>query len=196
MINEKIFYNEMLVHTALSVHPEAKKVLVLGHNKEVLNEISKHKISADFCENDFITFATQAKNSVYDVILLDSEFSDQKDEFSSSFYAQIARILKDKGIFVTPGANPYLNLNSSYEAIKKLSNLFYIVMPFRCDMPSKTGGSLYFNFASKKYHPTADIILQKADLIDGLKYYSSDIHISSFALPPFIDKELRGAIKK
>ena len=37
-----------------------------------------------------------------------------------------------------------------------------------------------FIFASKKYHPTADCNLQRADLIDNLKFYNADVNYNQF----------------
>lgn len=49
--------------------------------------------------------------------------------------------------------------------------------------------------ASKEYHPTADVILQRADMIDGLSYYNCDVHVASFAMGNYIRKEYLGIIK-
>jgi spermidine synthase len=43
--------------------------------------------------------------------------------------------------------------------------------------------------ASRFYHPTADINLQRADLTDGFAYYNSDIAIAAFATPTQINNE-------
>lgn len=49
--------------------------------------------------------------------------------------------------------------------------------------------------ASKEYHPTADVILQRSDLIDGLEYYNCDIHIATFVMPNYIRSTYKGIIK-
>jgi len=64
------------------------------------------------------------------------------------------------------------------------------VMPYRFEMYMYPGCNWNFIMGSKLYHPTADMILQRADLIDGLKYYNSDIHKASFILPNYIKQEL------
>jgi spermidine synthase len=50
--------------------------------------------------------------------------------------------------------------------------------------------------ASRFYHPTADINLQRADLTDGFAYYNSDIAIAAFATPTQINNEYLGLIKR
>ena len=50
--------------------------------------------------------------------------------------------------------------------------------------------------ASKKYHPTADLNLQRADFLDDLEYYSSEIHIASFVFPAKQHKRFNRYCKK
>jgi len=50
--------------------------------------------------------------------------------------------------------------------------------------------------ASRFYHPTADINLQRADLTEGFAYYNSDIAIAAFSVPTFVYKEYLGIIKR
>ena len=50
--------------------------------------------------------------------------------------------------------------------------------------------------ASKKYHPTADLVLQRADLLDDLQYYSSEIHKAVFVFPAAEHKALTGIAKR
>ncbi len=62
-------------------------------------------------------------------------------------------------------------------------------------MPYHLGECNYAVLASKYYHPTADINLQRADLTDGFEVYNSDLHVASFALPTYIKKRYLGIIK-
>ena len=68
-------------------------------------------------------------------------------------------------------------------------------MPFRFEVSSENRELFTATFATKKYHPTADIILQKSDLLEGLEYYNSDIHKSSFILPNYLKESLKILIK-
>ena len=62
-------------------------------------------------------------------------------------------------------------------------------------MPFKFGHNTSI-IASKRYHPTADINLQRADLLDGLNYYSAEIHNASFVFPAGEHKALTGIAKR
>ena len=50
-------------------------------------------------------------------------------------------------------------------------------------------------FASKLYHPTADIQLQKADMLEDLLYYHANLHLSAFVLPKVVKSALLGVAK-
>lgn len=197
MIENENFYSEAVVHTALCVHPDPKKVLVLNAKEGFENEIKKHEdTKAVLVQGDSLSEIAKVENASFDVIFLVSDFDKEKDEFSVQFYAQVSRCLKDDGIFVTESVNPFLDIELKKEAIGNLSSFFSVTMPFRCDAPGSKEGFKYFNFASKKYHPTADIILQKADLIDDLTYYGAEVHIASFTLAKGVEKELTGIMKR
>ncbi|MEY4503752.1 MAG: spermidine synthase [Pseudomonadota bacterium] len=111
----------------------------------------------------------------YDVVILDSmplNLSDLKESMNK------------KGVLVCKIGNG--DIESAKEALKTLSSNFRIAMPFL---------NLGLAFASDFYHPTADIVLQKADLIDDLSVYNSDYHKASFALPTWQIKALLGIAK-
>jgi spermidine synthase len=216
--------NEMMAHVAVCTHREPKNVLILGGGiggsaKEVLRHsdlsvdlveideeivnVSKEyfKEYSEIWENrnlnlkiqNALVFIQDAKESSYDIVLLDAV--DEK-VFDFEFYAQIKRILKDDGLMVSQGGSWWVDMDSHKSMLKSIGNHFGIVMPYRYEMYSYEGTNWNYILASKKYHPTADIILQRADLIDGLNYYNSDIQLSSFTLPTYVDKELRGIAKK
>ena len=50
--------------------------------------------------------------------------------------------------------------------------------------------------ASKNYHPTADLNLQRADLLDGLDYYSAEIQMLHLYSPAAEHKALTGTLQK
>ncbi len=146
---------------------------------------------------DGVEFIANAKDKSYDIILVDS--TDDKNHssglFDLTFYAQANRVLKDDGLISVQGSSWFVAMDEHKKILKKMGSLFGIVMPYRYEMITYPGVNWNFILASKKYHPTADIILQRADLIEGLKYYNSDIQRASFALPTFVKKELLGIAK-
>ena len=51
-------------------------------------------------------------------------------------------------------------------------------------------------FASKKFHPQAQIILQVSDLLPDCKYYNTELHNASFIHPQYITKAITGIAKR
>ncbi|MBD3824817.1 MAG: spermidine synthase, partial [Epsilonproteobacteria bacterium] len=70
-----------------------------------------------------------------------------------------------------------------------LANYFKIIMPYNL------GNGETALLASKAYHPTADVILHRVDMLDGVNYYNCDIHPAAFAMPNYIRKEYLGIIR-
>ena len=70
-----------------------------------------------------------------------------------------------------------------------LGNYFKVIMPYRL------ANEETLLLASKGNHPTADINLHRADMLDGLEYYNTDIHPAAFAMPNYIRKTYLGIIR-
>ena len=220
---DEFIYHEMMAHTAINTHKEPKDVAILGGGDlGVAKEVLKHECiqtlkvinidsmvttvcneEFDWCSKvlddnrcevlyqDGVDFIKKASDKSLDIVIVDSEELLKSDEL----FDEISRVLKDDGLVVTQGKSYFLDLASHKELLKKVAKNFYIAMPYRYEMLCYEGGVYSFILASKKYHPTADINLQRADLMDGLKYYNSDIHIASFAKPTYIHRELLGVAK-
>ncbi|MRJ02553.1 MAG: polyamine aminopropyltransferase [Epsilonproteobacteria bacterium] len=141
---------------------------------------------------DGIEFVKRADSGSYDIVLVDSTDPEGPAEglFNREFYAHVFRILKDDGMVVAQGESWWIDMPLHKEIMGVIGQFFKIVMPYRFEMYSYPGCNWNFILGSKRYHPTADIILQRADLIDGLRYYNSDIHKASFILPNYVKKEL------
>jgi spermidine synthase len=175
-------YPEMMIHTPLCTNKDPKNILILTQDgKKFENEVKKHiDISSKVIEPTLNAIGKIADKSV-DVVVVDA----QSD---NALLAHINRVLKDDGQVVLN--HPSLdNTKENKDLMKTLANYFKIIMPYNVDY-SKTA-----LFCSKEYHPTADIILQRSDMLDNLNYYNCDIHIAAFAMPNYIRKEYLGIIK-
>ena len=175
-------YNEMMVHVPLCTSKEAKDILVISNTPEVLSaEIARHKESSLTTINCSLNEISSLGDDSFDVII--SEMSGDE-----AFFSHINRVLKKDGQFVT--THPSLDDTDANKSLMKiLGKYFKIIMPYSVQ------GAKTALLASKEYHPTADVILQRADMIDGLSYYNSDVHVASFAMGNYIRKEYLGIIK-
>ncbi|MFA6760515.1 MAG: spermidine synthase [Sulfuricurvum sp.] len=177
----KFIQNEMLIHTALCTNKDPKRVLIISKDASKLEkEVQKHKGVA--CTS--IDPSLEALSSVdagFDVIISDLGISE-------AMLAHTNRVLNSDALLVLNNLN-LDDVSSNKEMLSLLAKSFKIIMPFYI------GGEKTALLASKEYHPTADIILHRADLLDGLEYYNSDLHRAAFAVGNYIRKEYLGYFK-
>jgi len=176
MLNQDIINAEMLTHVALCTHKEPKDVFVLGSHDYINNEIARHNgLHVDLCNN--VSCIESAKDSSFDVIIVNSDRYNEP-----TFVVQVNRVLRQDGLVV-------IKTNDDVKTtLVNFGSLFGIVMTYKAENKRMI-------MATKKYHPTADTILQRADLIEGLSYYNKEVHLASFALPVYLSKELSGIQK-
>ena len=179
---KEFIYSEMMVHVPLCTSKNPKNILILSDSADAMaKEIEKHdniNYKVIGCDLDALRDETDAS---YDVVI--SEIPED-----SVTLAHINRVLTEDGLLVT--THPALDeVQANKSMMKVLANYFKIIMPY-----SLGNGSTAL-LASKEYHPTADIILQRSDMLDDLSYYNCDIHIASFAMGNYIRKQYLGIIK-
>ena len=178
-------YPEMMVHVGLCTHKLPTSVVLASSNPASLQaELARYKASnVTLINADTLLegFRDTLDNSV-DVVLLDTLCND------TVVLAHVNRILKDDGVLVMQHAH-LDNIESNTALMDTLSNYFIIIMPYHLE----DGTTLLL--CSKKYHPTADVILQRSDLLEGHQYYNCDIHIAAFAMPQYVRKNYLGVIK-
>lgn len=133
------------------------------------------------------------KQNEYDLIIVDSTdpFGPGEGLFTKEFYGNCFKALKEDGILVNQHENPYYSTYamSMNRAHKRIKELFPICRVYQAHIPTYPSGHWLFGFASKKYDPLD--INEKTWNELGLKtkYYNTDIHKGSFALPSYV-KEL------
>ncbi|MDO8455007.1 MAG: spermidine synthase [Sulfurimonas sp.] len=179
---KSFIYPEMMVHVALCTNKVPENVLIISNNAELLmDEMKKYgEVSSKVigCSMDELREEADAS---YDVVISEM-YGD------NVVLAHINRILKADGQLVINN-KPLEDVDSNKVLMQDLANYFKIIMPYNL------GNDNSAILASKEYHPTADIILQRADMLDNLNYYNTEIHLASFAMPNYIRKEYLGIIK-
>ena len=176
---------EMMTHVALCTHKNPRAIMVVSDQNDLLKgELARYRdIESNFTNtNDILdTFRNGADKSV-DVLLLDTLSDD------SAVYAHVNRLLKDDGLMVCK--HPDLDdVAANTKLMQILGNYFKIIMPYY------DGNGATLLLCSKEYHPTADLILQRSDLLEGQQFYNCDVHIGVFAMPQYIRKNYLGIIR-
>lgn len=178
-------YPEMMVHVALCTHKFPASVVLLSNDPVLLEgEVKRHRdVSAKtLSAADVLESLRNTADKSADVILLDAQCTD------SAALAHVNRVLKEDGLMVCK--HPDLDdVDANKQLMQILGNYFKIIMPYY----DGTGSTLLL--CSKEYHPTADVILQRSDLLEGHQFYNCDVHIGVFAMPQYIHKNYLGVIR-
>lgn len=176
---------EMMIHIPLCTHKDPKNLLIASNTPDPLKqELARYRnmdavvIGASSLLDDL---RGQADNSM-DVVILDAQSSD------AAVAAHLNRIIKEDGLAVM--RHPSLDdTDANKQLLQILGNYFKIIMPYRLE----DGTTLLL--CSKGYHPTADLILQRSDLLEGHQYYNCDVHIAAFAMPQYVRKNYLGLLR-
>ncbi|MGL4560667.1 MAG: polyamine aminopropyltransferase [Brevinema sp.] len=144
---------------------------------------------------DGVKFVEESADHSYDLIIVDSTepISVGEGLFSTEFYKNCHRILADHGILINQHESPYYDFfaKAMKKAHDKLKNIFPISKVYQLYVPTYPSGHWLFGFASKHIDPIDDHQPEKWEQF-GLKtkYYNSDIHKASFALPTYVKEML------
>jgi len=188
---------EMITHVPINTHIEPKRVLVINGGKRVQKELDKYNFIEEVVHIDEMDAINKLKNlgpKKFDVaIVYTPNYTNNKE-----FWIELTKLLDNRGVVAISMSNIITLVDEAKKELKVAGAIYPIVMPYRYEkgVEDKKIYSEYLMLASRFYHPTADINLQRADLTDGYAYYNSDIAIASFAVPTFIYKEYLGIIKR
>lgn len=178
-------YPEMMVHVSMCTHKNPHAVLVASQNSEPLQaELGRYRNieSQVISSDDLLGSLRDSADKSIDVAMIDAVNSD------SAVLAHLNRVLKDDALAVM--AHPNLDdVEANIQLMQILGNYFKIIMPYHLE----DGSTLLL--CSKEYHPTADLILQRSDLLEGHQYYNCDVHIAAFAMPQYVRKNYLGIIR-
>lgn len=176
-------FNEMMVHLPLCTHKEATKVLIVGSNNEDMKaQAAKHNKVSNIEFGDTSIITSKSEKNIDVIILTDVKI----DEL---LLANISLILKEDGLIAFPSKAFSRDEDQLFADLKLVGSKFWIAMPFKFGHNTSI-------LASRRYHPTADINLQRADLLDDLNYYSAEIHNASFVFPAAEHRALTGIAKR
>ena len=139
---------------------------------------------------DGIKFIEDKENE-YDLIIVDSTDPIGPGEglFTTEFYNNCYKALTKDGILVNQSESPYYDrdIREFKRAYSKIKKTFPIAKIYQFHMPTYPSGHWLFGFASKSIDPVENDNIEKWNEL-GLKtkYYNTNIHRGSFALPNFV----------
>jgi spermidine synthase len=144
---------------------------------------------------DGVKFVRKQEDA-YDLIIVDSTdpFGPGEGLFTREFYGSCCKALREDGILVNQHESPFYpdDAAAMQRAHKRIVESFPISRVYQAHIPTYPSGHWLFGFASKKYHPTADLRAVEWNLL-GLRtdYYNTKLHLGCFALPTYVERMLR-----
>ena len=187
-------------------HENVKKVTMVEIDNEVIEACKKHlpeiacaldNPKLELIVADGISFVKNAPDNFYDVIIVDGSdpVGPAQGLFSVEFYKNCYRALKDDGILVSQGESPKFNEKVFVELNSTLKNIFgsdntkislFFVPTYPTGMWSFQYGikNSKHNYQLEKI--TNNIVIDEFVAKQNLRYYNSQVHLGSFALPNFV----------
>jgi spermidine synthase len=147
---------------------------------------------------DGIEYVARAPDASFDVIIVDSTDPIGVGEvlFTDSFYEQCARILSARGVIVNQCGVPFMQADELAVTSRRRRKFFPYVGAYVAAVPTYVGGFMTLGYASKQTGfgtLSREQVSARADVagISGkTQYWSPDIHVGAFHLPPYIAKHL------
>lgn len=148
-----------------------------------------------FYFEDGLKFIRKLDNC-YDLIIVDSTdpFGPGEGLFSKEFYGNCFKALREDGIMVNQHESPFYpeDAKAMQRAHKRIVESFPISRVYQAHIPTYSSGHWLFGFASKRYHPIANL---RENYWNGLgietKYYNTKLHQGAFSLPNYAWEILR-----
>jgi len=138
---------------------------------------------------DGLRFVRGAK-AEYDLIIVDSTdpFGPGEGLFTREFYGNCSKALRDCGILVNQHESPFYanDAKACQRAHRRIAASFPLSMVYQAHVPTYPSGHWLFGFASKGLHPIQNLDTNWNNLGLHTKYYNTDIHKGSFALPNYV----------
>ena len=218
MLTEKdeFIYHEMITHVPMAVHPDVKKVLVIGGGDggvvrelikydtvEQIDVVEMDQLLAGSLNDSRVTIYNEdglrfirSKTDAYDLIIIDSPnpFGPGEGLFTKEFYGNCYNALHDDGIMINQNESPFYEEEAfqCQRMHKRILETFPICRVYQAHIPSYPSGHWLFGFASKKYHPLNDLngVAWKLKEI-STRYYEPRLHAGVFALPVYVEELLK-----
>lgn len=143
---------------------------------------------------DGIDYVRTAAGESFDVIIVDSTDPIGVGEvlFTDAFYQDCARILTREGVLVNQGGVPFMQAEELTTTAARQRKSFQFVSAYVAAVPTYVGGFITLGFAAKQSSvQSAELttIRRRAEeqsIAGQTRYWTPEIHVGSFNLPPYI----------
>lgn len=155
---------------------------------------------AEVIVGDGIDYVKHAADAAFDVIIVDSTDPIGVGEalFTDSFYANCARALTPRGLVVNQCGVPFMQADELRETSARRAKFFPHVTAYVAAVPTYVGGLMTLGWAAKDASLTsitAETIRDRASaagILGTTRYWTPEMHVGAFVLPPYIAEALGG----
>lgn len=153
---------------------------------------------AEVIVGDGIDYVKRAPDASFDVIIVDSTDPIGVGEvlFTDAFYENCARILTPRGLVVNQCGVPFMQADELRETSLRRRGFFPHVSAYVAAVPTYVGGFMTLGWSAKVGGLTevpAEAIRQRAEhagILGTTEYWTPEIHVGAFHLPPYIARHL------
>ncbi len=147
---------------------------------------------------DGIDYVRKAADGSFDVVIVDSTDPIGVGEvlFTDEFYANVARLLSEKGLIVNQCGVPAMQADELHDTSLRRAKSFPDIFAYVAAVPTYVGGFMTLGWAAKdaslRQVDTATIRAraEAAGILGLTQYWTPEIHTGAFNLPPYIAKHL------
>ena len=153
---------------------------------------------AEVIIGDGIDYVRTAPDGSFDAIIVDSTDPIGVGEvlFTDEFYANAARVLAVGGLIVNQCGVPFMQADELRETSERRRHFFPVVGAYVAAVPTYVGGFMTLGFAAKATGlesvpvETIRARAQAAGMLGLTDYWTPEIHVGAFQLPPYIARHL------
>jgi len=157
-----------------------------------------HDARADVIVGDGIDYVRRAPDASFDVIIVDSTDPIGVGEvlFTDEFYANCARVLTARGVVVNQCGVPFMQADELHETSARRAKFFPHVTAYVAAVPTYVGGFMTLGWAAKDPALTDAAVAEIRDraaaagILGTTRYWTPEIHVGAFHLPPYIAEHL------
>ena len=147
---------------------------------------------------DGIDYVRKAPDASFDVVIVDSTDPIGVGEvlFTDEFYANVARLLSDRGLVVNQCGVPIMQADELRDTSLRRGKVFADVWAYVAAVPTYVGGYMTLGWSAKDpaaRHATVEQIrerAEKAGILGQTRYWTPEIQAAAFHLPPYIAEHL------
>ncbi len=155
---------------------------------------------AEVIVGDGIDYVKRAPDASFDAIVVDSTDPIGVGEvlFTDEFYENCARILTPRGLVVNQCGVPFMQADELRDTSARRQRYFSHVSAYVAAVPTYVGGFMTLGWSAKDAGLTqvsVETIRARAaasGILGNTKYWTPEIHVGAFNLPPYIACHLPG----